>query len=50
MLDALRTVVSGETVVALVADKGQRIAHEGYRRVERFRMGKRQIALLHPVR
>jgi hypothetical protein len=50
MLEALSAVVSIGTVVAIVADKRQRIAHEGYRRIERFRLGKRQIALLQPVR
>jgi hypothetical protein len=50
MLKALSAVVSPETVVAIVADKGQRIDHDGYLRIERFRLGKRQVALLKPRR
>jgi len=46
MLGALRAVTSPHTVVAIAADKGQRIAHEAYRRVERFQVGKRHITLL----
>ena len=48
MLDALLAVVSTRTVVAISADKAQKIAHPGYARIERFRLGKRQIALLTP--
>ena len=33
----------------VAADKAQRIAHDSYRRVDRFRLGKRQVALLQPV-
>jgi hypothetical protein len=50
MLETLLSVVSPWTVVAIAADKGTRLAHEGYRRIERFRLGKRQVALLVPVR
>ena len=32
--------------IAIAADKAQKIAHPGYARIERFRVGKRQIALL----
>ena len=46
MLEALLDVVSPHTIVAVAADKQQKIAHPGYRRLERFRMGKRQIVLL----
>jgi len=50
MLEALLSVVSPWTVVAIAADKGPRLAHEGYRRIEGFRLGKRQVALLAPIR
>jgi len=46
MLDALLAVVSPHTVVALSADKAARLAHPAYRRLERFRLGKRQVTLL----
>lgn len=46
MLDALLRHLQPGTVLALAADKSQKIAHEGYRRLERFQIGKRQITLL----
>lgn len=46
MLEALSAVIDPRTVVAIAADKAQKIAHPRYRRVDRFRVGKRQIALL----
>lgn len=49
MLDGLRSLVTPSTVVAIVADKGQSIRHERYRRAERFQIGKRQIAILNPL-
>jgi hypothetical protein len=49
VLDALRTALTAQAVVAIVADKGQTIAHKEYRRLERFRLGKRQVALLEPI-
>jgi 23S rRNA G2445 N2-methylase RlmL len=49
MLGALRPQLAATTVVAIAADKAQRIEHAGYRRLERFQLGKRQIALLQPA-
>lgn len=46
MLDALQPCLSAQSVVAIAADKGQKIAHPAYRRVGRFNMGKRRIMLL----
>jgi hypothetical protein len=46
MLDALLPNLDPGTVLALAADKSQKIAHEGYRRLERFQIGKRQVTLL----
>lgn len=46
MLDALHKVIAPHTVLALAASKAQPIAHEGYRRLERFQIGKRQVVLL----
>lgn len=48
MLEVLLPFVSPESVVAVAADKRQKILHEGYRRVERFRLGTRQVVLLRP--
>ena len=53
MLDALLAVTSARTnapaIVAVSAAKGQKLVHPAYRRVERFRLGKRQVTLLKPV-
>lgn len=46
MLDALLPNLGPRTVLALAADKSQKIAHEGYQRLERFQIGKRQVTLL----
>lgn len=45
-LDALRAVIQPSTVVAIAADKSQKIAHEAYQSVEKFQVGKRQVRLL----
>ena len=49
MLEALRLVLSPHAVVAVASDKGQKLSHQGYQRIERFRVGKRQVALLKQV-
>ncbi len=49
MLAALRPLLPVTTVVAIAADKAQRIEHAGYRRLDRFPLGKRQIVLLQPA-
>lgn len=49
MLEQLLAVVRASAVVAVVADKKQTIAHDGYRRLERSKIGKRQIVFLEPV-
>lgn len=46
MLDALIPFLSPASIVAIAADKGQKIQHEAFRRVDRFQVGKRQIAFL----
>ncbi|RPJ52461.1 MAG: hypothetical protein EHM21_00075 [Chloroflexi bacterium] len=49
MLAALHRVLSPGAVVAIAADKSQKIEHEMYHRVERFQVGKRRVSLLEPV-
>ncbi len=49
MLEALLPVLSLRSVVAIASDKRQKIFHEGYRRLERFQVGKRRVVLLQPV-
>lgn len=46
MLEALRPVLAPGAVVAIASDKGQTPAHDAYRRVDRFQIGKRRIVLL----
>jgi len=46
MLEALRPALQPETVIAIAADKQQKIRHDSYQRLERFQVGKRQIVLL----
>jgi hypothetical protein len=48
MLEALLVVTSADTLVALSCDKGQKPTHPAYRRIARFRLGKRQVVLLRP--
>jgi hypothetical protein len=48
LLAALLPVVAPNAVVAIAAGKHDKIAHEGYRRLERLYAGKRQIAILRP--
>lgn len=48
MLQALLAVVSEGTVLAVAADKSQRIEHEHYACLQHLRAGKRQIAILKP--
>jgi 23S rRNA (guanine2535-N1)-methyltransferase len=49
MLAALRPVLATGAIVAIAADKSQKISHEGYRRIERFKVGKRQVSFLSPL-
>jgi hypothetical protein len=49
MLEALLPVLSSKAVVAIASDKRQKVSHEGYQRIERFQVGKRQVVLLTPV-
>jgi len=48
MLEGLIPVLAEGAVVAIVADKKQRVGHAHYRRVEHFQLGKRQVVLLQP--
>lgn len=50
MLESLLSVLPEQAVVAIAADKSQKIAHESYRQIERFKVGRRQIRLLTPLK
>jgi hypothetical protein len=43
MLETLRFVLSPAAVVAIAADKQQKVAHEGYERLDKFQVGKRRV-------
>ncbi len=46
MLAALLPVLASGAVVAVASDKRQTIAHEAYQRLDKFQVGKRQVAIL----
>jgi 23S rRNA (guanine2535-N1)-methyltransferase len=45
MLENLRARLHPAGIVAIVSDKQQKIAHDGYERIERFQIGKRAAVL-----
>jgi 23S rRNA G2445 N2-methylase RlmL len=46
LLDALQTILHHHSVVAIVTDKKQKVAHENYTRLSRIQIGKRRIFIL----
>jgi len=49
MLNTLLAVLSSTSIVAIVSDKAQKIAHEKYQRVKQFQIGKRRVHILKPI-
>ena len=49
MLDALFGILSSSSILAIVSNKQQKTAHERYRRVEQFQIGKRRVVILRPI-
>ena len=49
MLNALMSVLSSSSIVAIVSDKQQKVSHEHYQRVEQFQIGKRRVVILKPI-
>ena len=49
LLENLQDVVKPQGVVALAADKSQKLKHPAYQSLEKFKVGKRQIVLLRPI-
>lgn len=49
MLTALLGVLHAGSIVAVVSNKQQKVAHDDFERVQRFKLGKRQITLLKPL-
>jgi 23S rRNA (guanine2535-N1)-methyltransferase len=50
LLQSLLPVLSPCSIVAIAAQKQQKIAHEEYKRVEYFQVGKRKVVFLVPLR
>lgn len=46
MLEALLDVLSSSSIAAIASDKGQKISHEKYQRIEQFQVGKRSVVFL----
>src|SRR5688572_5377077 len=46
MLNALTSIISSESIVAIVSDKKQKVAHESFQRLEQFQIGKRRVVVL----
>jgi len=49
MLNALTSIISSESVVAIVSDKKQKVSHESFQRIEKFQIGKRRVVILRPI-
>ena len=49
MLETLRFVLAPNAVVAIAADKQQKVAHEGYERLDKFQVGKRRVWIGRPL-
>ncbi len=49
ILDNIYSVINKQCVVAIVADKGQKIKHDLYKRLDYFKVGKRHVAILAPL-
>jgi tRNA G10 N-methylase Trm11 len=46
MLEALVSVLSSSSIVAIVSNKRQKVSHKSYQRVEQFQVGKRRVVIL----
>jgi len=49
MLDALLSIASPSSILAIASDKQQKVSHEGYKRIEQFQVGKRRMVILRPA-
>lgn len=49
ILNALIDILSSSSIVAIVSDKQQKVAHKSFQRVEQFQVGKRRVVILRPV-
>jgi len=49
LLDSVRYAIHKNSVIAIISDKSQKARNSGYKRLERFKAGKRAIEILKPV-
>lgn len=49
MLNGLIGTLSPKSIVAVVADKRQKVSHERFQRIEQFQIGKRRVVILKPL-
>jgi hypothetical protein len=49
MLDAIRGVLSSQTVIAIVSDKTHKPRHEAYLKIDRFNVGHRLVTIFIPA-
>jgi len=49
MLQSLLKILSAHSVVAIASNKQQKIAHDHYRRIDHFQIGKRRVVLFKPI-
>jgi tRNA G10 N-methylase Trm11 len=49
MLNTLTSIISSESIVAIVSDKKQKVSHESFQRIEQFQVGKRRVVILRPT-
>ncbi|MFN8412543.1 MAG: methyltransferase domain-containing protein [Anaerolineales bacterium] len=49
MLSALIEILSPSSIVAIISDKQQKVAHKDFQRVEQFQVGKRRVVILKPI-
>lgn len=49
LLQSMYPLTAHHTVIAIAADKEQKISHEQYQRLEKFQIGKRQITFLRKI-
>jgi len=49
LLDSVKCVIHEDSVIAVICDKSQKVRNSGYKRLERFKAGKRVVEILMPA-
>jgi hypothetical protein len=50
LLDSLHPTLQSRSIIAISSDKQPKVSHDGYTRIERFQIGKRQVVIWKPVK